>query len=69
MKLIPEWKKAWRMLSIQAMTIATALQGAWLGVPDDMKAGISPNIVNGACMALLVLGIVGRLVKQDKVSE
>ena len=43
--------------------------GAWLAVPDDMKAGINPAIVNGACMALLVLGIVGRLVKQEKVSE
>jgi hypothetical protein len=69
MKLIPEWKRAWRMLSVQAMTLATALQGAWLGVPDDMKAGINPSIVNASCMVLLVLGIVGRLVKQDKVSE
>lgn len=68
MKLIPEWKKAWRMVSVQAMTIATALQGAWLGLPEDMKAGIDPALVNGACLALLVLGIVGRLVKQDKVS-
>jgi hypothetical protein len=68
MKLIPEWKKAWRMLSIQAMTIATALQGAWLSLPEDMKTGIDPRLINGACIALLALGIVGRLVKQDKVS-
>jgi len=67
MKLIPNWKQSWRMFSMQAMTIATAIQGAWLAVPDDMKAGIDPALVNGACMALLVLGIVGRLVKQDNV--
>lgn len=28
MKLIANWKKAWRMLSVQAMALAGAVQGA-----------------------------------------
>jgi hypothetical protein len=68
MKLIDEWNKAWRMLSVQAMTVAGALQGAWLYLPDDMRSSIDPRLLHGVTVALLVLGVVGRLVKQDKVS-
>jgi len=66
MKLIPNWKKAWRMISVQAMTLAGSIQGAWLFIPEDMKASISPSIVQGATVALLVLGIAGRMVDQPK---
>jgi hypothetical protein len=49
---------------MQAMVVAGAIQGAWLFVPDDMKATIPPNVVQGVTLALLALGVVGRLVKQ-----
>jgi hypothetical protein len=68
MKLIDEWKKAWRMLSVQAMTLAGAVQGAWMGVPEDWKASVPANLIQGLTLALLVIGVVGRLVKQDSVS-
>jgi len=38
MKLIANWRKAYKMLSIQAMAFATAIQGAWMFIPEDMKA-------------------------------
>jgi len=66
MKLIPNWKKSWRMVSVQAMTLAGAIQGAWMFIPEDMKASISPSIVQGVTVALLVLGIAGRMVDQPK---
>lgn len=69
MKLIPTWRRAWRMISVQAMTAAAAIQGAWMIVPEDMKSSFPPDVVRVATVALLVLGIAGRLVKQDKVSE
>jgi hypothetical protein len=56
------------MLSVQAMTLAGAIQGAWLFVPEDMKASIPPNVVQWLTMALLALGVAGRIVKQEKVS-
>lgn len=68
MKLIDEWKAAWRMLSVQSMSAAIAIQTAWVGLPDDMKASIPPQYVHYITMALLAFGVVGRLVKQDKVS-
>lgn len=69
MKLIDEAKHAWRMLSMQAMAAAGAIQGAWMYVPDDMKASIDHRIVSGVTIALLVLGMLGRLVKQDSLAK
>jgi hypothetical protein len=67
MKLIANWRKAYRMLSIQAMAFATAIQGAWVFIPEDMKATIPPTVVQWVTMGLLAFGIAGRLVDQPKV--
>jgi len=68
MKLIPEWRKAWRMLSVQAMTWAAVAQGVWLEMPAEDKANLPPHLVHYVTIALLVLGVYGRVVKQEKVS-
>ncbi len=64
MKLIDEWKSAHRMFSVQAMALAAAIQGVWPSIPDDLKASIPPSVVHYISLALLVAGIVGRLVQQ-----
>ena len=66
MRLVDDIKSAWRWFSVQAMAWAIALQGAWEFIPDDMKAGIPPKLVTWITVGLLVLGIAGRLVKQEK---
>ncbi len=68
MKLIPNWRSAWRMFSIQAQAIALAVLGAWQVMPDDMKALLPPSLVYWLAMGLMVLGIVGRLVAQPKAT-
>jgi hypothetical protein len=68
MRLITEWRQAWRMLSMQAMGLAAAVQGAWLGLPGDLRAMVPPHLVYYLTLALMVLGIVGRLVHQPAVS-
>lgn len=65
MKLVDDAKKCWRWISMWCMTLAGAVQGAWLFIPDDMKASIPHQVVVWATLALLALGIVGRVVKQD----
>ncbi|NMM21859.1 MAG: hypothetical protein HHJ15_18220 [Rhodoferax sp.] len=65
MKLVDDFKQAWRWLSVQSMVLAGAVQGAWLYLPDDMKASIPPNIVQAVTLALLALGVAGRLVDQS----
>ncbi len=64
MKLVSDWKQAWKWISVNCMVIATAVQGAWMYIPDDMKAEVPHNIVHILTMLLLVLGLAGRLIKQ-----
>lgn len=66
MTLIEEWRQAWRWFSCQAMALAAALQGAWAAVPADMKAHIPATLVTAATITLLLAGIGGRLVKQQR---
>lgn len=61
MKFVADWQRAWRWNSVHAMTAAIALQGAWAAIPDDLKQHIPAAMVNGVTIALLVLGIIGRL--------
>ena len=65
MKLVENAREAWRWFSVQAMTLATALQGAWLTLSDSQRAGLPGVILSTVTIAVLVLGFIGRLVKQD----
>ncbi len=67
MKLIPEARHWWRMFSMQAMSAVTALLGAWGAMPDALQARLPGRLVVGVAIALLVLGMVGRLMQQDSV--
>ena len=66
MRLIPNWRRAWRMFSVQAQATATAILGGWAALPekwqDQMPAWVPVTL---ACV-VLVFGIVGRLVEQPK---
>jgi hypothetical protein len=66
MKLVDDFKSAWRWFSVQAMFLAFVLQGAWEAVPADMKASIPQQYVTYITLFLLAMGIAGRLVKQEK---
>ena len=68
MKFIPNWKRAWRMLSGQAQAGAFALLGAWQVMPQDLKDPLPPTLVFWVSMGLLIFGIFGRLVEQPKVA-
>jgi len=64
MKLVPEWRAAWRWFSVQSMGAAVAMQGAWLALSPDLKARVPDNLVDALTIGVLVLGVVGRLVDQ-----
>ena len=66
MKLISNWRSAWRFFSVQAQALALAGIGAWQVLPDDLRALVPVPVAVGLAMALLVLGIVGRLIAQPE---
>ena len=64
MKLVPNARRAWRWASMQAMAFAVALQGAWIFVPEDLKDRAGEDLAAWVTGTLLVIGMIGRLVKQ-----
>ncbi len=64
MKLVPDWRRAWRWFSVQALALQGIAGAAWLAVPDDMRAAVPPDWLAVAAVALTVLGILGRIVDQ-----
>lgn len=66
--LVPDWRDCWRWFCMHAMFLAIALQGAWLELPDEMRAGLPPWLVHAVTIAILVLGMVGRVMAQEQSS-
>ena len=64
MKLIDNWRQAWRFVSVQAMTCAITLQGVWLNLPEDLRIHVPDRIAATVTAGILLLGLIGRLFQQ-----
>jgi hypothetical protein len=51
---------------MQAMALVAAIQGSWAALPDDLRRHFPEHLVAGVSIALLLLGIGGRLVRQNR---
>ena len=63
-RLVPNWRQAVRWFSVRAMTLGIALQGAYMALPPEMLATLPPHVGQWVTMAVLVCGIVGRVIAQ-----
>jgi len=67
MKLIPEWKSAWRMFSM----IFSALAVGWLALPADSQSAVLallPGMTEDRMAGALILAaMIGRMIVQPKV--
>lgn len=66
MKLVDDWRKCWKWTSMHAMAAALAIQGAWVAIPAELQALVHPVVAHAITAVLLVAGILGRLVDQEK---
>jgi hypothetical protein len=62
--LVKDWRQAWKWFSVQAMVLDAAILSAWAAFPDDLKAVIPSGWIKGLAIALLIVGVAGRVVKQ-----
>jgi hypothetical protein len=65
MKIVPDWREAWKWLSIQLVALGIALQGAVLAFPDlkDWLGDTATHLVG----ILILAGVaMGRLKDQSK---
>mgnify|MGYP001129370134 CR=1 FL=1 len=63
---VREWKQAWRWFSVQAMAASAAIQAVWVTLPDDLKQHLPGWLVTALSLGLLLVGIGGRLVRQER---
>jgi len=67
MKLVQNWRKAWKWHSTQLLAIIAALPLIWMQLPPDVKDMV-PDGWHPYIMAAIAAGaIVGRLRDQDGV--
>jgi hypothetical protein len=60
MKLVPNWQKAWKWFSVQAI----ALAALWETIPLEAKVVLEPTTQSWITLGLLVLAGVGRMIDQ-----
>lgn len=66
MKLVSDWKKAWKWFSVRFIALAAAVQVGLLGLPDAWRIYIPTNVMQVIVLVLLAAAILGRLVDQPK---
>jgi hypothetical protein len=68
-RLIPNWKRAHRMLSVQLTTINAGIVGGWQILPPEWKAVIPQPLMLKAAVVLFVLTILARLIDQGPITQ
>ena len=69
MQLIPNIKQAWKMFSIQAQALNAALLVSWQSLPSSFQTVLPVQSLLIIAVVLLVLGVVGRVIQQDNVTQ
>lgn len=69
MKVVRDWRHIWSYFSTQAMALAVAGQVAWANIPPDLRESIPRDWMAYGTAVLLVLGILGRFVKQKDMDH
>jgi hypothetical protein len=66
MRLIPDWKEAWKWFSVQAFAVIIALPAVWLALPADVKAMVPDGWERWIVIAVAGAGLLGRVIDQKK---
>lgn len=69
MKLIDNAKQWYKMFSLQANALNVAFLGTWSLLPAKFQDVLPVPVVIGIAVALILLGTVGRLIKQPSVED
>ncbi len=64
LKLIENWKSAYRWISVWALATLSALPIVWANLPDDLKAEVPQGWAKWIMMLVAFGGLAGRFVDQ-----
>lgn len=66
MKLVENWRNAWKWFSVQSLAVLVALPLVWPVLPADVKAWVPPEWQPWLFVTIAFGGLLGRLVDQSK---
>ena len=66
MRLVPDWRSAWRWFSVQSLAIIALIPVVWPALPPEAHEWVPQTWRPWIVFALAVGGIVGRLIDQNK---
>ena len=66
MKLVENWKSAWKWYSVHIMVVIVALPEIWGYFPQEFKESLPTHALTGLTTFLGISAIVARLVSQEK---
>lgn len=69
MTLIDDWHKCWKLLSVQANAIGSAAAVGYASMYEQLKETFPPQWMAALTAAIFALGIVGRVVSQQKPDD
>lgn len=67
MKLVDNWKDAWKWFSVQALAVIVALPFVWASLPADIKGFLPDGAEPWVLVVIAVAGVLGRVIDQSKV--
>jgi anti-sigma-K factor RskA len=67
MKLIENWRDAWRFYSVQALAVIAALPIVWASLPPEWQAEVPGEWIKVMVVVVAVSGILGRVLQQPNV--
>jgi protein-S-isoprenylcysteine O-methyltransferase Ste14 len=68
MKLVHDWKQAWRWFSVQALALVALLPVVWPSLPPQVTAWVPEEWRPWVVVIIAIGGIAGRLIDQNKAA-
>jgi ABC-type uncharacterized transport system permease subunit len=68
MTIIPDWRRAWRWFSVQALVVLAALPLVWSTLPADLRAYLPDGWEPYVLLVVAIGGLAGRFVDQNKAA-
>ena len=64
--LVPNWKRAWRWMSVWFITIVAAMPLVWMEMPPEVRNQIPDAWLPFISIAIFVIGLMSRLKNQGE---
>ena len=69
MKLINEWRKIYKYISVQIPALNVAFLATWALLPQKFQDALPVTWVIAIAIVLLVAGVVGRMIAQPGLKD